>query len=123
MAIRSNRQATLAKADKTLAVQAFVPPIKGYIEKVLYQDTYEKVDVYELAPHASLCLDADKGLEVIVLEGEFTEGADTLEQHSWLRLPINTTLDGQAGSNGARLWIKTQHLPYVNEQVTRVKNA
>lgn len=113
----------LARADNTLAIQGFVPPVKGYIDKVLYQDKYEKVSVYELAPRAIFSLEVAKGVEVIVLDGEFTEGADTLAAHSWLRLPIDSALNGQAGNDGARLWVKSQHLPYVNEQIARIKKT
>lgn len=114
---------TLAQVDNSLSMQAFIPPVNASINKVLYQNKYEKVSVYELAPQVTLSLGAEQGIEVLVLDGEFTEGKDTLEQHSWLRLPINTTLSGYAGNNGARLWIKSQHLSYVNEQIARVKNA
>lgn len=114
---------TLARADNELAAQMFLPPVKGCQSKVLYYDEYENVSVYELAPQATLNLNVEEGFEVMVLDGEFIQGADILAQHSWLRLPIGCPLNGQAGRCGARLWIKSQHLPYVKEQIARLNNA
>lgn len=101
----------------------FSPPALGYASTILYKDDVEIVSVYELAPNTQLNLDASKGLEILVLDGEFFESTDSLQKHSWLRLPISSKLTGRAGSNGARLWIKAGHLPHVDEQITRVKNA
>lgn len=112
-----------ARVDTALASAEFTPPALGVTSKELYRDEFEVVSVYELAPNTALNLDAVKGLEMLVLDGEFCEGSDTLETHSWLRLPTDSELHGRTGSKGARLWVKTEHLPFVDDQIARVKNA
>lgn len=112
-----------ARVDSALGSNEFTPQAISNVCKELYRDEYEVVSVYELAPNSMLELDATEGLEALVLDGEFHESSDTLEKHSWLRLPISSSLHGRAGQKGARLWIKTDHLPYVDEQIARVKNA
>jgi hypothetical protein len=53
-----------------------------------------------------------EGAEYLVLEGTFHEGDDVLKTHSWLRIPMGGTLNAKAGSDGARVWIKTRHLRF-----------
>ena len=110
-------------SDDSRLSQEFVPPALGYSQKNLYKDAFENVTIFELAANNVLNLDASKGLELLVLEGECIEGNDTLTKYSWLRLPIGSTFSVRAGKEGVRLWIKTEHLPFVDEQIKRVKNA
>lgn len=49
-----------------------------------------------------------------MLDGEFKEGGDVLAARSWLRTPIGGNLIATAGLHGARVWIKTEHLRFVN---------
>lgn len=50
------------------------------------------------------------GIEVLVLDGDFTEGQETFVKYSWLRLPPCESLVARAGTNGARLLVKSGHL-------------
>lgn len=50
------------------------------------------------------------GIEVLVLEGDFTEGQETFVTHSWLRLPPSEPFVARVGTNGARLLVKSGHL-------------
>lgn len=59
-----------------------------------------------------VALDLPAGGEFLVLEGSFTEGGDVLETQSWLRLPSRGRLNAKAGALGARVWVKTGHLPF-----------
>lgn len=112
-----------ARADDITPSSEFTAPATGVVSKVLYRDEYEAVSVYELAPDSVLELEASKGLEALVLAGEMSEGNDTLEKHSWLRLPVGSQFKAKAGKTGARVWIKTEHLPFADEQIARVQNA
>ncbi|MBL4750757.1 MAG: hypothetical protein JKX71_09300 [Amylibacter sp.] len=47
-----------------------------------------------------------------VLDGGFSEGGDELRKHSWLRLPVGSKLSAIAGPKGAKVWMKTGHLPH-----------
>lgn len=112
-----------ARADDITPSSEFTAPATGVVSKVLYRDQYEAVSVYELAPDSVLELEASKGLEALVLAGDMSEGNDNLEKHSWLRLPVGSQFKAKTGKTGARVWIKTEHLPFADEQIARVQNA
>jgi ChrR Cupin-like domain len=76
----------------------------------LFNDGREDVRIEQWMADACISLEVPDGLEALVLEGSFEQGGDTLLQHSWLRLPMGSTLDAVAGPAGTTLWIKTGHL-------------
>ena len=76
----------------------------------LYKDTHENVRFEYWNPGASIKTEASGGAEVFVLEGGLTESGEELRKHSWLRVPINSTLNAIAGPVGAKVWVKTGHL-------------
>ena len=86
----------------------------------LYSDEFEKVSIQHWAPHSEITVNATHGLEVLVLEGEFTAFDDTLVPHSWIRLPIGSIFETRTGTQGAKVWIKEGHLPLVDAQIDRV---
>jgi hypothetical protein len=59
---------------------------------------------------SSIALAAPGGIELLVLEGAFTERGERFAAQSWLRLPPGDTLHALAGPDGARLWLKSGHL-------------
>ena len=46
----------------------------------------------------------------LVLDGGFTEGGESFEPQSWLRLPPGARLRATAAAGGCRLWVKAGHL-------------
>lgn len=95
-----------------------IPPVPAVgrpgVELVpLFRDAREEVRLEHWAPGAEVALDLPGGLELLVLEGGFTEGGEAFEPWSWLRLPPGARLAAQAGPQGARLWVKTGHLAEV----------
>jgi anti-sigma factor ChrR (cupin superfamily) len=76
----------------------------------LFEDARENVRLERWAPDAGITLDLPGGLEALVLDGRFEEGGETFAPQSWLRLPAGARLVAQAGSQGARVWLKTGHL-------------
>jgi hypothetical protein len=78
----------------------------------LFKDAREDVRLEHWAPGAEVVVDADGGAELFVLDGGFREGGDELHRHSWLRVPIGYRIRARAGSDGARVWIKTGHLRF-----------
>jgi anti-sigma factor ChrR (cupin superfamily) len=76
----------------------------------LYCDAREDVRVEQWAAGARVAIDTRGGAEVFVLEGGFAEGGSSFRRHSWLRLPDQAQPQMVAGSDGARVWIKTGHL-------------
>ncbi len=76
----------------------------------LYRDANEDVRLERWSPDAQIPLDTDGGIEVLVIEGAFTEGGETFEPQSWLRLPAGARSEARAGKSGAKVWIKAGHL-------------
>jgi anti-sigma factor ChrR (cupin superfamily) len=91
----------------------------------LYKDNTEEVSMLNFDKDSKLTLDLPGGAEVLVMEGELSEGEDVLKQHSWLRVPAGGKLNAFTGNQGARIWLKTGHLAKVNvaAQLARVNNA
>ncbi len=79
---------------------------------VLHRDARETVSFHVLAPGATLAEPLPGGAELLVLAGSVTEGGDTLSKGGWLRLPQGSELHAVAGVDGARVWMKTGHIPH-----------
>ncbi len=88
----------------------------------LYIDEFEEVNIQEWEANASIEIPAPQGIEVFVLEGEFTESDELLKTHSWLRLPVGSQLKAQAGAKGAKVWLKLNHLSRVDDEISRINN-
>lgn len=82
----------------------------GVSEIPLFQDARERVRVEIWEPGQTVTDSDHKGFEALVISGNLTEGGETLTQNAWLRLPPGAPLDAVAGNEGARLWIKSDHL-------------
>lgn len=91
---------------------------KGVSRLPLFNDARETVALEQWARDAEVTLDLPGGGEFLVLEGGFSEGDDMLEKHSWLRLPEGATIQAKAGSAGAKVWMKTGHLPFAKAPAT-----
>lgn len=65
---------------------------------------------------ASITVDTAGGVGPLVLDGSFTESEDALEHLSWLRVPVNGRFTVEVGANGAKVWIKTGHLRFVEQE-------
>lgn len=86
------------------------PAREGVEVMPLFQDDREHVSLERWQAGRSVRLDAPKGMEVFVLSGSMAEGGETFEPHSWLRLPSGSASTAVAGSEGAVVWIKRDHL-------------
>ena len=79
----------------------------------LHRDPREFVTYYSAVPGAKLHLKAQGGIELLMIGGSLSpEGEEPLQKGSWLRLPEGVDLSAVAGPQGAKLWVKTGHLPY-----------
>ncbi len=78
----------------------------------LFRDGYEFVRLERWTPGATVGLDATMGMEILVLEGSFEEGGEAFSVQSWLRLPKGGTGQATVGPDGARVWIKSDHLKH-----------
>jgi len=80
----------------------------------LFSDGAEDVRIEFWEPNAAITLDLPSGGEFFVISGTASEGADSLEKWSWLRLPPGASLDATAGPDGCKLWVKTDHLTHID---------
>ncbi|MDC0737043.1 cupin domain-containing protein [Cognatishimia sp. SS12] len=87
-------------------------PLDGVATAVLHEDTRETVRYQELAPGAKLSLSDAGGIELLVLSGSLTGDGEILTKGSWTRLPDGAAFTATAGTDGAKLWSKTGHLPF-----------
>lgn len=94
---------------KTMA-DDLAAPVSGVAKAVLHQDERETVTFRQLDAGATLECDDAGGIEMLVIAGSVTENGETLGTGAWLRMPHGERLLAVAGSDGAKLWIKTGHL-------------
>ncbi len=82
----------------------------GVETMLLFADDHEEVSLERWEANATINLEAERSIEVLVLEGSFEESRDQLKEQSWLRLPNGSTSSAQTGPTGAKVWIKRNHL-------------
>jgi anti-sigma factor ChrR (cupin superfamily) len=76
----------------------------------LFHDAYETVSLERWSADSEIDLPSPAGLELLVLDGVFHDGAERFGDQSWLRLPAGSQARVRAGENGCRVWMKTGHL-------------
>ena len=84
----------------------------GVSVQILHQDARETVRFVTLAPAAVFAETSIGGAELLMIQGDATEGSDTLAKGAWLRVPDGGALQVTGGKDGAKFWIKTGHLPF-----------
>ncbi len=98
------------------------PDQQGVQTSPLYFDENEEVFLQHWAPDTEVEVAAEHGLEALVINGSFTNQQDELVKESWLRLPSGQPLKAVAGANGAKVWIKRNHLSSVEQQIERIES-
>jgi anti-sigma factor ChrR (cupin superfamily) len=73
----------------------------------LFDNGHEEVRAENWERDAAVEIANPKGLELLVMDGSFTDGTELLEKHTWLRLPPGRHLKARTGDRGARIWLKT----------------
>jgi len=101
--------------DTTTAAFNLSPDNPAVETLQLHADDREGVRIEKWQADQRIDLDAPDGMEILVLDGSFDEGGETFEQHSWLRLPKGFKTSAFSGANGARIWIKRNHLAHAPE--------
>jgi len=89
------------------------PQRSGVSIAPLYKDERESVRLEQWESNLELQINAPAGAELLVLAGSFWSGKDELVKNSWLRLPIESEIVARVGNKGAKVWLKTGHLPFV----------
>ncbi|MDA8703197.1 hypothetical protein N9M30_04505 [Pseudomonadales bacterium] len=52
-------------------------------------------------------------MEILVIDGSFSEGEEQFSTQSWLRLPAASETKIMAGDEGTRVWVKEHLAPVV----------
>lgn len=89
----------------------------------LHDDGRETVRMEKWDAGAVVSFMPDGGLELFVLDGSLAENSDTLERHSWLRVPAGTRVEAVAGTDGAHVWIKEGHLAHMAREAFATETA
>ena len=77
----------------------------------LYADDREQVSLQRLSAHQALFADTvTGGAEILVIKGNLIDAGQTYSQGSWIRLPVDTESQIQAGSEGVTIYLKTGDL-------------
>jgi hypothetical protein len=86
------------------------PVRDGLSEILLFEDARERVRIEVWDASANIHVAGHKGIEVFVIDCSFSESGENFTKNSWLRLPSGMALTATAGPQGARLWVKSDHL-------------
>jgi len=111
---------THVRADMDKAEMVDDADRKNVQVSTLFSDDRESVRLERWAANSTISIDASDGAEVMVLEGDFSEGDDKLQAHSWIRVPTGGSFSATTGDHGAKVWVKTGHLKHALEEVNRL---
>lgn len=81
---------------------------------VLFEGVGERVMLESWQAGARIVLPNPQGLELLVVDGGFSDRTDALGRWSWLRLPAGRPLAATVGPLGARVWFKAAPLLHDN---------
>jgi len=87
----------------------------GVNSALLYKDEFETVSVASFEADSTINLLHPGGMELLVLEGSFQCNGENFIKHAWLRVPMDHAVALKASKQGARVWLKTGHLPHVKQ--------
>jgi anti-sigma factor ChrR (cupin superfamily) len=73
----------------------------------LFDNSHEQVRLETWEADQDIELTNPKGLELLVMDGSFSDATETFARHSWLRLPAGMDLRVRTGPEGARIWRKS----------------
>jgi hypothetical protein len=76
----------------------------------LFENAGERVRLEHWAPSVVIDMSAQGGIELLVLDGSFSEAGEEFAPLSWLRLPSGARLRAIAGPDGSKVWVKSGHL-------------
>ncbi|MEP2784067.1 MAG: cupin domain-containing protein [Pseudoruegeria sp.] len=93
-------------------VDGLSEPVDGIATAALHADDRETVTYNHLEAGATLIKADPGGIELLVIDGTVSESGETLGKGAWLRLPEGVSLAASAGREGAKVWIKSGHLPH-----------
>ena len=81
--------------------------------KELFTDAKERVSMEDWDAKAEISFSSPHGMEILVIDGSFSEGEEQFSTQSWLRLPAASETKIMAGDEGTRVWVKEHLAPVV----------
>jgi anti-sigma factor ChrR (cupin superfamily) len=105
-----DRRPVRVQADALTGVSEAARP--GVQVSPLHKDAHEDVRLERWQAGQRIELDLPQGGEFLLLEGAFREGGEDFAPQSWLRLPCNSRLLADVGTQGAKVWAKLGHLAF-----------
>src|SRR5215469_8667234 len=81
---------------------------------ILFDNGHEHVRIEAWPATRDVELANPQGLELLMLDGSFTDATETFTRLSWLRLPAGVSLRARTGGHGARVWLKVGALQQEN---------
>lgn len=93
-------------------IEELASPVDGVATAELHRDDREVVTYHHVDAGAAFDVDADGGIEILMIGGTLTDREDELRTGSWLRVPEGMNVRAVAGPEGAKVWMKIGHLPY-----------
>ena len=104
----ADRTFTQIDTNKSFFVNAVGRP--GVAEIPLFKDAQERVRLEKWTADTSIFMDRSGGVEIFVVEGAFSFDGQNYERWDWLRLPPGGNVSISAGPDGARVYVKSDHL-------------
>lgn len=98
------------RVDASTLEYAADPRREGVQLATLFERPDETVTLERWSAGAGVPLSSAAGLELLVIEGDFTDGAERFSYQSWLRLPPRSAARVRAGDKGCKVWVKAGHL-------------
>ena len=74
---------------------------------ILFDNGHEQVRLENWAPNQDVEVSNAEGLELLVLDGSFSDITESFARLSWLRYPAGRPLRVHIGAEGARVWLKS----------------
>jgi len=87
-----------------------VPGLPSIELAPLFEDSSERVRLERWAPDVMIETALPGGIELLVLDGSFSEGGEEFTKYSWLRLPAGSSLRARTGQQDCGLLVKSDHL-------------
>jgi quercetin dioxygenase-like cupin family protein len=91
------------------------PGRPGVAQASLAQRAYERVSLERWDSGVTADLVGEGGAEALVLQGNIIHSGEEYGLHDWIRLPPGQPAKLTAGEQGARLWIKRDHLETIRD--------
>lgn len=79
---------------------------------ILHEDDREIVSYASIDAGQVLTSAQTGGIESLIIDGSVIFEGQHLNRLAWVRLPEGVPLSMTAGANGAKVWMKTGHLPF-----------